>query len=111
VITVLFGLEVDVEVSAFGVGGEESCVLLCGHIEVLIDLSTFSKFQFQYLLFRSIADAGDIAGIDRNSLHALLDANEPREDRGNRTKSGHAHKQDIGAATRRSPKWTVLPPS
>jgi hypothetical protein len=26
-------------------------------------------------------------------------------------KSSHAHKQDIGAATRRSPKWTGLPPS
>jgi len=26
-------------------------------------------------------------------------------------KSSHAHKQDIGAATRRLPKWTGLPPS
>ena len=50
-ITVLSGLEVDVEVSAFGIGGVERCVFLCGHIEVLIDLSTLSEFQFQHLLF------------------------------------------------------------
>jgi hypothetical protein len=42
-ITVLSGLEVAVEVSALGIGGEESGVLLGGHIEVLIDLSTLSK--------------------------------------------------------------------
>jgi hypothetical protein len=39
-ITVLSGLEVDVEVSAFGIGGEEGGVLLGGHTEELIDLST-----------------------------------------------------------------------
>ena len=80
-ITVLSGLEVAVEVSTLGIGGEEGGVLLGGHIEVLIDLSTLSKFQFQHLLFRSIADAGDAAGVYRNSLHAFLDADEPRKDR------------------------------
>jgi hypothetical protein len=81
-ITVLSGLEMAVEVSTLGIGGEEGGVLLGGHIEVLIDLSTLSKFQFQHLLFRSIADAGDAAGVYRNSLHASLDADEPRKDRG-----------------------------
>ena len=66
-ITVLSGLEVAVEVSAFGIGGEEGGVLLGGHIEVLVDLSTLSKFQF-----RSIADARDAAGVYRNSLHAFF---------------------------------------
>ena len=51
-ITVLSGLEVEVEISAFGIGGEESGVLLGGHIEVLTDLSTLSEFQFQHPLFR-----------------------------------------------------------
>jgi hypothetical protein len=38
-----------------------------------------------------------------------LDADEPPpEDREN---SSHSHKQDIGAATRRWPKGTGLPPS
>jgi hypothetical protein len=46
IITVLSGLELAVEVGALGIGGEESGVLLSGHIEVLIDLSTLSKFQF-----------------------------------------------------------------
>jgi hypothetical protein len=36
-ITVLSGLEVEVEVSALGIGGEEGGILLGGHIEVLID--------------------------------------------------------------------------
>ena len=45
-ITILSGLEVEVEVSAFRIGGEECSMLLGGHIEVLIDLSTLSKFQF-----------------------------------------------------------------
>jgi hypothetical protein len=54
-ITVLSGLEVAVEVSTLGIGGEEGGVLLGRHIEVLIDLSTLSRFQFQHLLFRSIA--------------------------------------------------------
>ena len=80
-ITVLSGLEVAVEVSALGIGGEEGDVLLGGHIEILIDLSTLSKFQLQHLLFRSIADDGDAAGVYRNSLHAFLDADEPRKDR------------------------------
>jgi hypothetical protein len=78
-ITVLSGLEVAVEVSTLGIGGEECGVLLGRHIEVLIDLSTLSKFQFQHLLFRSIADAGDAAGVYRNSLHVFLDADEPRK--------------------------------
>lgn len=43
-ITILSGLEMEVEISAFGIGGEEGGVLLGGHIEVLIDLSTLSKF-------------------------------------------------------------------
>jgi hypothetical protein len=42
-ITVLSGLEVAVEVSALGIGGEEGGVLLGRHIEVLIDLSTLSN--------------------------------------------------------------------
>ena len=49
-ITILSGLELEVEISAFGIGGEEGGVLLGGHIKVLIDLSTLSKFQFQHLL-------------------------------------------------------------
>jgi hypothetical protein len=81
-ITVLSGLEVAVEVSTLGIGGEEGGVLLGGHIEVLIDLSTLSKFQFQHLLFRSIADAGDAAGVYRHSLQAFLDADEPRKGSG-----------------------------
>jgi hypothetical protein len=81
-VTVLSGLEVDIEVCAFGICGEERCVLLCRHIEVLIDLSTLSEFQFQHLLFRSIADAGDTARVNRNALHSFLDADESRKDRG-----------------------------
>ena len=79
-ITILSGLELEVEISAFGIGGEESGVLLGGHIEVLIDLSTLSKFQFQHPLFRSIADAGNTAGIYKNSLHTFLDADEATKD-------------------------------
>lgn len=71
-ITVMSGLEVEVEVSSLGIGGEEGGVLLGGHIEVLIDLSTLSKFQFQHPPFRSIADTGDTAGVYRNSLHTFL---------------------------------------
>jgi hypothetical protein len=80
-ITILSGLEVEVEISAFGIGGEEGGVLRGGHIEVLIDLSTLSKFQFQHPLFRSIADAGDTAGVYRNAPHGFLDADEPGKDR------------------------------
>jgi hypothetical protein len=76
-ITILSGLELEVEISAFGIGGEEGGVLLSGHIEVLIDLSTLSKFQFQHLFLRSIADPGNAAGVYRNSLHTFLDADEP----------------------------------
>jgi hypothetical protein len=76
-ITILSGLELEVEISAFGIGGEEGRVLLSGNIEVLIDLSTLSKLQFQHLLFRGIADAGNTAGVYRNSLHTFLDADEP----------------------------------
>jgi hypothetical protein len=81
-ITVLSGLEVDIEVSAFGIGGEERSVLLGGHVEVLIDLSILSEFQFQHLLFRGIADAGDTARVNRNALHASLDVDEPKEGSG-----------------------------
>ena len=86
-IAVLSGLEVHVQVSALRIGGEKGDVLRGGHVEVLIDLSTFFKFQFQHLLLRSIANAGDTAGIYRNSLHAFLDADAPTpayEDLGNR---------------------------
>ena len=79
-ITILSGLEVEVEISAFGIGGEESGVLLGGHIEVLIDLSTLSEFQLQHPLFGSIADASDAAGVNWNSLHAFLDADRPMKD-------------------------------
>jgi hypothetical protein len=72
-ITVLSGLEVHVEVCALGIGGEKGGVLRGGHIEVFVDLSTFSKFQLQHLLFRRIADAGDTAGVYWNSLHAFLE--------------------------------------
>ncbi len=43
-ITMPLGLEVEVEISAFGLVGEQGGVLVGGHIEVLIDLSTLSKF-------------------------------------------------------------------
>jgi len=76
-IAMLSGLEVEVEIGAFGIGGEEGSVLLGGNIEVLIDLSTLSKLQFQHLFLRSIADAGNAAGVYRNSLHTFLDADEP----------------------------------
>lgn len=69
-ITILAGLELEVEISAFGIGGEEGGVLLGEHIEVLIDLSNLSKFQFQHMLLRRIADAGNTARVYRNSLHA-----------------------------------------
>ena len=71
-ITILSGLELEGEKSAFGISGEEGGVLLSGHIEVLIDLSTLYKFPFQHLLLRSIADAGNTAGIYRNSLHTFF---------------------------------------
>ncbi len=79
-IRILSGLELEVEISAFGIGGEEGGVLLSVHIEVLIDLSTLSKFQLQHPLLRSKADAGNTAGIYRNTLHTFLDADEaPKE--------------------------------
>jgi hypothetical protein len=81
-ITVLLGLEVHIEESALGIGGEKGGVFLSRHIEVFVDLSTFSKFHLQHVLFRRVAGAGDTAGVYRNSLHAFLDADEPREDRG-----------------------------
>jgi hypothetical protein len=97
-ITILSGLEVEVEISAFGIGREESGVLLGGHIEVLIDLSTLSEFQFQHPLFRSIADASDTAGVCWNSLHAFLDADEPppegRENQVTPTSKTLAQQQD-----------------
>jgi hypothetical protein len=76
-ITILSGLKLEVEISAFGIGGEEGGVLLSGNIEVLIDLSTLSKLQFQHLLLRGIADADNTAGVYRNSPHTFLDADEP----------------------------------
>jgi hypothetical protein len=79
-ITILSGLELEVEISAFGIGGEEGGMLLSRHSEVLIDLSTLSKFQFQHLLLRSIADADNTAGIYGNSLHTFLDADEATKD-------------------------------
>jgi hypothetical protein len=78
-ITILSGLEPKVEITAFGIGGEEGGVLLSGNIEVLIDLSTLSKLQFQHQLLRGIADAGNAAGVYRNSLHTFLDADAPYE--------------------------------
>lgn len=74
--TLLFELEVNLEISAFRPGGEERCVLLGGHIKVLIDLSTLSEFQFPHLFIRSITDAGDSAGVYGNALHVSLDADE-----------------------------------
>jgi hypothetical protein len=79
-ITILSGLELEVQISAFGIGGEEGGVLRGGHIEVLIDLPTLSKFQFQHLLLRSVADAGNTARVYRSSLHTLLDADEAAMD-------------------------------
>jgi hypothetical protein len=67
-------------------------VLLGGYIEVLVDFSALPKFQFQHLLFRSIANARDAAGVYRNSPHAFLDADEPRKDQGRQlllSSSGH----------------------
>lgn len=61
--TLLFELEVNLEISAFRPGGEERCVLLGGHIKVLIHLSTLSEFQFPHLFIRSITDAGDLGRI------------------------------------------------
>ena len=90
-ITILSGLELEVEISPFGIGGEKGGVLLSGHIEILIDLSTLSKFQFQHLLLRSIADAGNTAGVYRNSLHTFLDADEPTKYQMRRTRSGIVH--------------------
>jgi hypothetical protein len=90
-IPIMSELELEVEISAFGIGGEEGGVLLSGHIEVLIDLSTLSKFQFQHLFLWSIADAGNAAGVYRNSLHTFLDADEPGKDRMRRTRSGIVH--------------------
>jgi hypothetical protein len=53
-ITIPSGLEEEVEVSTLGIGREEGRVLLGRYIEVLVDLSTCSKFQLQHLLFRRI---------------------------------------------------------
>src|ERR1700751_5148737 len=80
-VPIMSGLELEVEISALGIGGEGGGVLLSGHIEVLIDLSTLPKFQFQRLFLRSIADAGNAAGVYRNSLHTFWDADEPGKDR------------------------------
>ncbi len=65
------GFELLIHVGAFGIRSEECGVFLRGNIEVLIDLSAVSKLQFQHLLLRSIADAGDTAGVYWNSLHAM----------------------------------------
>jgi hypothetical protein len=90
-ITILSGLELEVEISTFGIGGEEGGVLLSGNIEVLIDLSTLFKLQFQHLLLRSIADAGNTAGVYRNSLHTFLDADESTKYQMRKTQSGIVH--------------------
>jgi hypothetical protein len=46
-------------------------VVFGGHIEVLIDLTRLTKFQFQHPLLGSIADADDAAGLYRKSLDSL----------------------------------------
>jgi hypothetical protein len=70
-ITVLLGLEVHIKESALGIGGEKGGAFLSRHIEVFVGLSTFSKFLLQHVLFRRVADAGDTAGVYRNSTCML----------------------------------------
>jgi hypothetical protein len=45
-------------------------VVFGGHIEVLIDLTRLTKFQFQHPLLGSVADADDTAGLYGESLHS-----------------------------------------
>lgn len=61
--------ELLIEVGAFGVGGEECGVFLGGHVKVLVDLAGLAKLQFQHAFMGSVADAGDAAGLYRDSLH------------------------------------------
>ncbi len=65
--------ELLIEVGAFGVGGEECRVFLGGHVKVLIDLARLAKLQFQHAFLGSAADAGDAAGLHRNSLHSRIE--------------------------------------
>jgi hypothetical protein len=62
-----------IQVGAFGVGGEECGVFLGGHVKVLIDLARLAKLQFQHAFLGSVADAGDTAGLYRNSLHSRIE--------------------------------------
>ena len=80
--------ELLIHVGAFGVGGEERGVFLGGHVKVLIDLFRLAKLQFQHAFLGSVPDAGDTAGLYRNSLHSRierfpgalsLDANDVKE--------------------------------
>ncbi len=77
-----------IHVGAFGIGGEECGVFLGGHVKVLIDLARLTKLQFHHAFLGSVADAGDTAGLNRNSLHSnralsgralSLDANDVKE--------------------------------
>jgi hypothetical protein len=66
-------LELLIHISAFGVGGEECGVFLVGYVKVLIDLARLTKLQFQHAFLGSVADAGDTAGLYRNSLHSRIE--------------------------------------
>jgi hypothetical protein len=44
-----------------------------GHVKVLIDLARLTKLQFQHAFLGSVADAGDAAGLYRNSLHSRIE--------------------------------------
>ena len=65
--------ELLIHVGAFGVGGEECGVFLGGHVKVLTDLARLAKLQFQNAFLGSVADAGDTAGLYRNSLHSRIE--------------------------------------
>ena len=65
--------ELLIHVGAFGVGGEECGVFLGGHVKVLIDLAGLAKLRFQNAFLGSVADAGDTAGLYRNSLHSRIE--------------------------------------
>ncbi len=62
-----------IEVGAFGVSGEECGVFLGGDVKVLIDLARLAKLQFQHTFLGSVAEAGDTAGLYRNSLHSRIE--------------------------------------
>jgi hypothetical protein len=65
--------ELLIHVGAFGVGGEECSVFVGGHVKVLIDLARLTKLQFQDAFLGSVANAGDTAGLYRNSLHSRIE--------------------------------------